>query len=88
MDALRDPRAAFFPYLTPNSQVARALHYMHSKKIVHRDVKPENVMIIDRPAEDGLYPEVSSRLLARKSRTRSPTIRLSSKSLPSSVVPT
>lgn len=39
-------------------QVARALQYMHSKQIVHRDVKPENVMIIDRPAEDGLYPEV------------------------------
>ncbi|CAM9189192.1 unnamed protein product, partial [Hapterophycus canaliculatus] len=37
--------------------VARALEYMHSKQIVHRDVKPENVMIIDRPAKDGLYPE-------------------------------
>ncbi|CAM9598601.1 unnamed protein product [Ectocarpus sp. 13 AM-2016] len=38
-------------------QVARALQYMHSKSIVHRDVKPENVMIIDRIAPDGLYPE-------------------------------
>ncbi|CAN0002837.1 unnamed protein product, partial [Ectocarpus sp. 12 AP-2014] len=38
-------------------QVARALQYMHSKSIVHRDVKPENVMIIDRTAPDGLYPE-------------------------------
>lgn len=39
-------------------QVARALQYMHSKHIVHRDVKPENVMIIDRASEDGLHPEV------------------------------
>lgn len=42
----------------PCGQVARALQYMHSKQIVHRDVKPENVMIIDRRTEDGLYPEV------------------------------
>lgn len=43
-------------------QVARALRYMHSMKIVHRDVKPENVMIMDRPSpdEDKLYPEVST----------------------------
>lgn len=35
---------------------------MHSMKIVHRDVKPENVMIIDRPTEEGLYPEVWRRV--------------------------
>lgn len=39
-------------------QVARALRYMHSMQIVHRDVKPENVMIMDRSTNDGLYPEV------------------------------
>lgn len=46
--------------LAPGLQVARALQYMHSKHIVHRDVKPENVMIIDRASEDGLHPEVAS----------------------------
>ncbi|CAN0432550.1 unnamed protein product, partial [Laminaria digitata] len=43
--------------------VARALQYMHSKQIVHRDVKPENVMIIDRHTNDGLYPQVLSGLV-------------------------
>lgn len=35
---------------------------MHSMQIVHRDVKPENVMIMDRASPDRLYPEVSPRL--------------------------
>lgn len=43
-------------------QVARALPYMHWMELVHRDVKPENVMIMDRPANDGLYPEVGGML--------------------------
>ncbi|CAM9227987.1 unnamed protein product [Ectocarpus sp. 12 AP-2014] len=44
-------------FVQARRRVARALQYMHSKSIVHRDVKPENVMIIDRTAPDGLYPE-------------------------------
>ena len=29
-------------------QIADALHYMHSRRLVHRDVKPENIVIMDK----------------------------------------
>ncbi len=36
------PPATLFPYIT---QIASALHYAHTNKLIHRDVKPENILI-------------------------------------------
>jgi eukaryotic-like serine/threonine-protein kinase len=43
LDVARSDRMAF--HLDVLAQVANALHFAHSRGVVHRDVKPENVMI-------------------------------------------
>ncbi|XP_046638658.1 mitogen-activated protein kinase HOG1-like [Daphnia pulicaria] len=59
------------PELPPNGivlyQIASGLHYIHSKKLVHRDVKPDNILVsITTPvqmklSDFGLVKKVSSR---------------------------
>ena len=43
----RNPQATTEAKLAILRQVAAALDYAHSKKVIHRDVKPENVMVSD-----------------------------------------
>lgn len=45
---------AFDEFIAIFEQVARGLHHAHTKGIIHRDVKPSNIMLLDtKNGEDG-----------------------------------
>lgn len=62
MEATREERAAGLSrdgFLSVMKQVAQALDYAHRKGVIHRDVKPANIVLTDQRAarsEPGDYP--------------------------------
>src|SRR6266849_2944864 len=49
-------------------QVAEALHYLHQQKLIHRDVKPENMLLGSN--NEVLLSEFSLAILAQSSRSQ------------------
>jgi len=61
------PRAEVMEYM---AQVAEALQFAHDHRVVHRDVKPENI-IVDRDRQRAVVTDFGVAALLDQSRTRS-----------------
>ncbi len=67
----RHPKGTRVPLDTVVSyvkQVAEALHYIHQHKLIHRDVKPENMLL--GPQNEILLTEFGIAILAQSSRSQ------------------
>ncbi|GCE04930.1 serine/threonine protein kinase [Dictyobacter aurantiacus] len=62
------PAAPLVPYI---KQTAAALQYGHDKKLIHRDVKPENMLLSHN--DEVLLSDFGLALIAYNSNSRSPT---------------
>ena len=53
---VRRPQDGFTEALASSilAQVAGALEYLHSRDIVHRDIKPQNLLIADKGADSAV----------------------------------
>ncbi len=68
---LRHPKSTIVPIDTVVSyvrQVAEALGYIHSQKLIHRDVKPENMLL--GPHNEVLLTEFDLAIISLSSRSQ------------------
>ena len=65
---MRDPKGTILPLpaiITYVKQVAAALQYAHDRRLIHRDVKPENMLVGER--DEVLLSDFGIAILAQSS---------------------